>query len=1118
VKERLRAADYRFIGICLALLAGSVWYSAGNFYRAFPEASIDFRVSRGGAQQLAEQFLAGQGYRIAGYRDASSFAFDDDAKTFLEREAGLEKANRLMSTRVPLWRWSFRWFRPQQKEEFRADITPAGNFAAFDHEIAEDAARPEITAVEARALAEEFLRARAHRDPASLDFVETSSVTRPHRVDRVFTWKERDFDLHDATNRLEVTLLGNEVGGYSQYLKVPEQWTRDYQRLRSRNNEAQIFDTLALAGLMIGLMVVLVTRVRRQDLRWRRAAVIGVVGMALSLLSSLNEFPLAEFGYPTADGYASFVTQRLLQAVLGALAWGGALFVIAAGAEVLYREGFPAKISLGRLFSLRGLRTRRFLLGSILGVTLCAIFIAYQTVFYIVAYRYGAWSPADVPYSDLLNTKFPWLFVLFGGYLPAISEEFLFRMFAIPFLRKLVRWLPAAVVLAGFIWGFGHASYPQQPFFIRGVEVGIGGVALGLIMLRWGILPTLVWHYSVDAMYSAMLLLRSHSLYFKLSGAASAGIFVVPILAALVAYWRSGGFEPETGLLNGDEAAAAEVPAEAPRAAVTGSSYRPLSGRRRLIAMAIFAGGLATALIPTADFGGSPRYKLTGEQARSPADVFLREQGVDPGRYLHVTYPDIHWGGDDSLAARYFLERRTLAAAEQLFERYRPVRYWATRYFKPLEKEELLVTVHPESGKVMGFSHQVPEDKPGADAAPDAARRIAAVFAAARGLDVEAMDLKESTSEKRKARRDYSLVWEARTGDPRNVDEARYRVAVAVAGDGVSSLRSYWNIPESFKRARERQNFISIAVLALTIAVTAAAVVFGLWVLIHQVRQGLVPWRRVLLLAVIPALMTAIGLALSFEITLYRSYQTFVPFTTFVVTTCVVVAMGVAFGYVLYGAEMAFLLSFFPESVAALRAARRRVLAVDAVVLLLLAIGLWTFCHQLSSVLSGRFHAVAMPGVDGPALAGLPAPAVTALANVVRAIFTRAGLLAVLALAVRQLPRRWMLAPLTLLAACPLVSGDVRTSGEFALEYLPALIGIGCALAFCTWFARDNYLAYAVVLGMGAAHSALAELLGSGNAGLEAQGWVAAGVIAAGIAWAVGPGVLGLQRGASQDL
>ena len=263
----------------------------------------------------------------------------------------------------------------------------------FDHEIAEDAARPDIAPEQARALAEDFLRTRAHRDPASLDFVETSSVTRPQRVDRVFTWKERDFDVHDATNRVAVTVLGNEVGGYSEYLKIPEQWTRDYERLRSKNNEAQTFDTAGLVALVIGLIVVIVMRVRRQDVRWRRAAIVGCVGMALSFLSSLNEFPLAEFGYPTADSYGSFVMQNLLQALMGALGWGGALFLITAGAEALYREAFPGQISLGSLFGVRGLRTRRFFRGTILGVALCAVFFAYQTVFYIVASKLGAWSP-----------------------------------------------------------------------------------------------------------------------------------------------------------------------------------------------------------------------------------------------------------------------------------------------------------------------------------------------------------------------------------------------------------------------------------------------------------------------------------------------------------------------------------------------------------------------------------------------------------------------------------------------------------------------------------------------------------------------------------------------------
>ena len=89
MKERLEGSDYRFIAICLVLLAATTWYAAGNFFRAFPEASIDFRVNRAEGERLAAQFLAEQRYNPSGYRRASRFSYDDETKTFLEREFGL---------------------------------------------------------------------------------------------------------------------------------------------------------------------------------------------------------------------------------------------------------------------------------------------------------------------------------------------------------------------------------------------------------------------------------------------------------------------------------------------------------------------------------------------------------------------------------------------------------------------------------------------------------------------------------------------------------------------------------------------------------------------------------------------------------------------------------------------------------------------------------------------------------------------------------------------------------------------------------------------------------------------------------------------------------------------
>jgi hypothetical protein len=208
-RERLSAADFRFLAVCLLLLAGTVWFSARYFHRAFPEASIDFRVTGAEARTVAQRFLSGENLSTEGYREASRFDFDNQAKTFLERELGLEEANALMGSRVRLWRWSWRWFRPREKEEFRVEVTPGGEIAGFLHQIPEEAARPSLPPDEARALAERFLRERMGRDPAGLDFVEGAATARPARTDHAFTWKERDFEVREATYRVEVTVLGN---------------------------------------------------------------------------------------------------------------------------------------------------------------------------------------------------------------------------------------------------------------------------------------------------------------------------------------------------------------------------------------------------------------------------------------------------------------------------------------------------------------------------------------------------------------------------------------------------------------------------------------------------------------------------------------------------------------------------------------------------------------------------------------------------------------------------------------------------------------------------------------------------------------------------------------------
>src|SRR5215469_15122045 len=226
---RLTRSDFGVIALVLLVAAASLAVAVKNFSRAFPEASITFRVNRDDSLPIVTQFLRARGFPVEGYDHAAIFGYDDQAKLYLERTQGLESMNRLARGPVHLWRWQHRWFRPSQKEEFRAAITPLGEVVGFEHELPEDAAGANLDRTAAQKLAEDFLTGVMKRDLNDLEFVEGSSNTRPNRTDHAFTWKQKSVNLGEGSLRVEVSVSGGEVSGYDEYVKVPDQWQRDYE-------------------------------------------------------------------------------------------------------------------------------------------------------------------------------------------------------------------------------------------------------------------------------------------------------------------------------------------------------------------------------------------------------------------------------------------------------------------------------------------------------------------------------------------------------------------------------------------------------------------------------------------------------------------------------------------------------------------------------------------------------------------------------------------------------------------------------------------------------------------------------------------------------------------------
>ena len=931
-------------------------------------------------------------------------------------------------------------------------------------------------------------------DPADLRFIEGKVEKRPARVDRTFVWESNAIRFGDAALRYLVEVQGDRVGRSSLHFEVPERWRRDYETLRSKNLAAGTVATLGLILTALAVLVVFLERVRRKDVKWSWALSFAGAGAVLQLFASLNEMPIRLFDYDTADGWVGFVAKSVAGDVGEAVALGVVLLLLVAAGEPLYRERYPDKPALGRLLSLRGISSKRFFRGLLLGYAMTAAFFSYQIVFYIAAAHFGAWAPAEVPYSNLLGTRFPWAGVLLMGFLPATTEEFSSRMFSIPFAERfLPRW--AAVVVPALIWGFAHSTYPNQPFYIRGVEVGFAGILIGAVMLKADIFPLLVWHFTVDAVYTALLLLRSSNPYFVVSGAAASLVLLIPLIGSLVLYFRRGGFTPEEDLTNAAAGSAPAPPRVEEPVPISCVPPRAISPARVVAALALSLATFAAArfLLPRPGPWEDLRVTVDRAGAKAAADAYLKAAGDDPAGYLSVATPatalpaledaaetgqDLVPYGESAQAERWLLERGGMPLLAKWATVIFPGPVWNVRYVRALDEHEATVAVDARTGRIAGFRRTFPEAEAGGSPDETLARAKAASVFASFGLDPAAWDVVSSNSEARKARKDTHVVFESRL---ERVGEAARRAVTGLAGDVPSLFATALKLPEEWVRAREKSTAATYAAIAWKI--TAWGTLIGLLVveLVRLARKGAVPWRGSIRLAALLALPAVLSRVVSLPLVLAR-YDSQFSMTVFGVVVGVGLLVGIlmAFGGALLA--VALVLAVKGDAAAAFRRGGANGLPA-------LAAGAGAAALILSIRACARGFEAAFPleaGVEGfPFPQGVETilPAAVAIGSLVFRMLLFGGGAAFLALLLRDALKKPAVRVAFFLSALGVfVPFGARTSGELLV---PVFAGALTALAFVAAiavFLRDDPRAYVFAAAFLGAAGAGADLISSGIA------------------------------------
>lgn len=1098
---RLTGSDKRSLLFWMALGILGIIFAHKFYFRAFPEASVNFKVTREEALHRAESFVGTLGENISGYQSTAVFSVDDQAKVYLERELGLQQANQLMSSTLNIWYWDIRFFKPQQEEEFNVRVNPAGQIVGYDHKVEESRSGAQLDRDSAQSIATSFLSSKLSATLTDWDFLpeEANSKTKPARTDWTFTWEKRSFRAKDAPYRFTITLSGGKVGGAQQYLRVPEAWKRSFQQLRSSNDfltQIAILPYVLLLGAAIWIGIALS---KRGQTSWGLAIGLGVFVALLLFLMQLNTWPVEKSNYDTNTAYGTFVLEQIAKALLFGLSSVLTITLVLPGAEPLYRSFLPGKLRLREAFTLRGLRTKEFFSSAVVGISMAAFHIGFVVAFYVVATHFGAWAPQELNYENSINTVFPWIAGVAIGFLAATNEEFTFRLFAIPFIHRLTGSRFLAVLIPAFCWSFLHANYPQEPAYIRGIEIGLMGIVAGLVMLRWGILATLIWHYTVDASLVGLFLLRSNNLYFKISGVVVATAAVAPLAFAAVSYVLRGRFEEDEDLLNraqpvpeldlqtAESVARIEQP-------VSVQGYRPLAPTLLgLLGLSVLVGGVLLWHGPadSRSIGDYLRLSVNAREAKLHSDDVLRLHQIDPSPYRSAT---LLTDRTDRYTNEFLHRHLSIAQINAIYASRVPGALWRIRYFHDSQPEEFRVSIKPD-GSFHSFRHVVAEGAPGDSLAKDQAVVIAEKYLRdEKKLDLTHWKLVESTSDKKPKRIDHSLTWQEdtplnpSTGLPDPAKDAFVRVTVQLEGSEISDYGTEIKIPDEWRRQQEETTLpraiFGYALPALFFLGLGLTMLILFLKNLRSDAARAIPWKRLSLWACWSLVAYVANLAFGNSIAnVLSSYQTAIPFKTMIGTLVVGFLLGAPFTFgafaflfslAWYFATIAFGRERLPQWVGMPAAYYRDALCMGvgglAASIALHRIPAAAASHSetlhrsMESSFAGNFDAVA--------------PAVAILATALTRSMFATGVVALVASFVLAYIRpNWLKLLLFLFATLSTVGSNWIGAAAFAKEWAAGIFALGALVVLVRYFLHLNILGCFLLVASATLFGAAEELL-----------------------------------------
>ena len=815
-----------FIVGALASSIASYFY----FPKAFPIIHLNITMNRTQAIESAKALALENNLAPQHTQIATSFSTDEKVKTFVELEGGGKQAlvDMIDNNLFQPYTWRVRLFKPFEQREVTIAFTPDGTPYGFKEQLSENEKIENVSKDLAQKKAEQFITAKPWSIILSdYTLVETSQETVPSgRIDHSFVYERAQERIGDGFYRLSVVVSGDHVSELNHSVKIPEQFMQRYQEMRSKNeNIAYLGNLLMIVLYGIGCCFIgLFYLIRKRLFIWKTALWWAIGVSAVFSLTTINKLPLYWMQYNTSFSLTNFLLQLGISVLSSIILLTILLALVFVAAEGLTRAAFPKHIQFWKLFNTDVASSYSVLGYTIGGYLLAPFLLLYVILFYLLTTTYfNWWTPTQALFDpNILATYFPWLESVAISFYAGFFEECLFR--ALPLASAALLgahfgkknwWIAGAFILQIFIFGAAHANYPSQPAYARVIEMIFSCSIWGGIYLRFGLLPSIISHFTYDVFLFALPVIVSTA-----SGALANKIIIAllsltPAWIVLYARLKKGAWHSLSAtFLNKAWHPPADKIIE-PSKSTKQQSFT-LSKRMQYAFLCIGIISLGTWLVTTRFQSDSPQITLTRQQALQKAAQILKEKNVDVTEWKAIADPMIDVTIVPSLNKQHrFIWQEEQSWYKKLIGSYLAPPHWIVRYVKfngslDDRAEEHLLYFNPD-GSFMRYVHKLPETAPGKSLSKPEAIAIA-LQEIKKEYNLAPSSLQEisARSEKQPNRLDWSITY--KNLEDYSPPQGEARITVSLAGNQIVDTYRFIHVPEDWER-KEENNLLLASII-----------------------------------------------------------------------------------------------------------------------------------------------------------------------------------------------------------------------------------------------------------------------------------------------------------------